>query len=139
MNAPGNGPDSATDAVKPRSKAAFKAIVLGLFVISSIVLVRFTPAREFISPDYLGRLLDEAGIWAPVAFVFIYAAGVCLFVPGLLLTTLGAAVFGAFTGFLCVMAGAVLGASLAFFIGRTLGREFAASLIGDRLRKYDDA
>ena len=27
----------------------------------------------------------------------------------------------------------------AFFIGRTLGREFAASLIGNRLKKYDDA
>ena len=31
------------------------------------------------------------------------------------------------------------GASAAFFIGRTLGREFAASLIGNRLRKYDDS
>ena len=31
------------------------------------------------------------------------------------------------------------GASAAFVIGRTLGREFAASLIGDRLKKYDEA
>jgi uncharacterized membrane protein YdjX (TVP38/TMEM64 family) len=31
------------------------------------------------------------------------------------------------------------GATAAFWIGRTMGREFAASLIGDRLRKYDDA
>ena len=30
------------------------------------------------------------------------------------------------------------GASGAFWIGRTLGREFAASLIGDKLKKYDD-
>ncbi|MEJ2521224.1 MAG: VTT domain-containing protein, partial [Desulfuromonadales bacterium] len=35
--------------------------------------------------------------------------------------------------------GAMLGASAAFVIGRTLGREFAASLVGDRLRKYDEA
>src|SRR4030042_533366 len=28
---------------------------------------------------------------------------------------------------------------LAFFIGRYLGRDFAASLIGDRLKRYDDA
>ena len=27
---------------------------------------------------------------------------------------------------------------MAFLIGRTLGREFAASLIGDKLKKYDD-
>jgi uncharacterized membrane protein YdjX (TVP38/TMEM64 family) len=33
----------------------------------------------------------------------------------------------------------MLGASLAFFIGRYLGRDFAASLIGDKLGKYDDA
>jgi uncharacterized membrane protein YdjX (TVP38/TMEM64 family) len=33
----------------------------------------------------------------------------------------------------------MVGSSLAFFIGRYLGRDFAASLIGDRLRKYDEA
>jgi uncharacterized membrane protein YdjX (TVP38/TMEM64 family) len=31
------------------------------------------------------------------------------------------------------------GASLAFFIGRYLGRDFAASLIGGKLKIYDDA
>ena len=30
------------------------------------------------------------------------------------------------------------GASAAFFIGRNLGRDFAASLIGNKLKKYDD-
>jgi uncharacterized membrane protein YdjX (TVP38/TMEM64 family) len=35
--------------------------------------------------------------------------------------------------------GAMAGSSAAFWIGRTLGREFAASLIGNRLQKYDDA
>ena len=33
----------------------------------------------------------------------------------------------------------MVGSSAAFWIGRTLGREFAASVIGDRLRRYDDA
>ena len=32
----------------------------------------------------------------------------------------------------------MVGATATFWIGRTLGREFAASLIWDRLRKYDD-
>jgi uncharacterized membrane protein YdjX (TVP38/TMEM64 family) len=31
------------------------------------------------------------------------------------------------------------GAAAAFVIGRTLGREFAAGLIGDKLKKYDEA
>ena len=33
----------------------------------------------------------------------------------------------------------MVGASAAFFIGRYLGREFTASLIGDKLKRYDDA
>jgi uncharacterized membrane protein YdjX (TVP38/TMEM64 family) len=69
----------------------------------------------------------------------IYAVGVCLFLPGTLLTGLGAAIFGAYWGFVYVWFGAMAGASAAFLIGRTLGREFSASLIGDRLKKYDDA
>jgi uncharacterized membrane protein YdjX (TVP38/TMEM64 family) len=32
-----------------------------------------------------------------------------------------------------------LGATITFFIGRYLGRDFAASVIGDRLKKYDEA
>ncbi|MHC1728278.1 MAG: TVP38/TMEM64 family protein [Syntrophobacteraceae bacterium] len=59
--------------------------------------------------------------------------------PGTFLATVGAAIFGPYFGFLYVWVGAMLGASLAFFIGRYLGRDFAASLIGDRLRKYDEA
>jgi uncharacterized membrane protein YdjX (TVP38/TMEM64 family) len=71
--------------------------------------------------------------------VVIYAVGTCLFVPGTLLTALGAAIFGPYRGFLYVWVGAMAGASAAFWIGRTLGRELAASLIGDHLGKYDEA
>jgi uncharacterized membrane protein YdjX (TVP38/TMEM64 family) len=59
-------------------------------------------------------------------------------VPGSILTGFGAVIFGAYWGFVYVWVGAMIGAAAAFCIGRTLGRDFAASLIGDRLRKYDD-
>ncbi len=121
------------------SKAAFKAILLLVFIAGAIFLIRFTPIRSYLTPEALGNFLKIAGIWAPVVYILIYTVGVCLFLPGTLLTGLGAAIFGAYWGFLYVWFGAMFGASIAFFIGRTLGREFAASLIGDRLRKYDDA
>ena len=104
-----------------------------------MVVVRFTPVKDFFTPETLGRFLQAAGIWAPLAYMVIYTVGVCLFIPGTLLSTLGAAIFGAYWGFLYVWVGAMAGSSAAFWIGRTLGREFAASLIGDRLKKYDDA
>ena len=122
-----------------RKKAMMKASILVALIIVAIYIVRFTPVKGYLTPEALGHFLDMAGFWAPVAFIIFYTAGICLFVPGTLLTGIGAAIFGAYWGFLYVWIGAMLGASAAFWIGRTLGREFAASLIGDKLKKYDDA
>ena len=130
---------SADDAIKNRHKALIKALILLAFIVTAVVLVRFTPAKNYLTTQKLGELLEGAGFWAPLIFILIYAAGVCLFIPGTLLTGAGAAIFGAYWGFVYVWFGAMAGASAAFFIGRTLGREFASSLIGDRLKKYDDA
>lgn len=116
----------------------FKAIILGAFIVGAIFLIRFTPVKNYLTAEALGLFLETAGLWAPVVYMAIYAVGVCLFLPGTLLTGLGAAIFGAYWGFLYVWIGAMIGASAAFFIGRTLGREFAATLIGDKLKKYDD-
>jgi len=130
------------EAIEPaagnRKKAILKALILLAFIVGAILLVRFTPLRQYLSADVLGGYLDRVGMWAPVIFILIYAAGICLFLPGTLLTGVGAALFGAYAGFVVVWIGAMLGASAAFYIGRTLGREFAASLIGDKLKKYDD-
>jgi uncharacterized membrane protein YdjX (TVP38/TMEM64 family) len=122
-----------------RRKAAIKAAVFLLFIVAALVAVRYSPLRGYLSAEALGDFLEAAGIWAPLVFILVYTVGVCLFVPGTLLTGLGAAIFGAYWGFVYVWIGAMAGASLAFLIGRTLGREFAASLIGDKLRRYDEA
>lgn len=122
-----------------KKTALIKISILILFIAVAIYLVRFSPAKQYLTTEQLGLFLDSAGIWAPLMFVLIYATGVCLFIPGTLLTALGAAVFGPYWGFLYVWIGAMIGASLAFLIGRYLGRGFAASLIGDRLKRYDDS
>lgn len=124
---------------KKTSKAILKAIAFAAFIIAAILLIRFTPVKNYLTVDALGTFLEAAGLWAPVVYMMIYAVGVCLFLPGTLLTGLGAAIFGAYWGFLYVWIGAMMGASAAFCIGRTLGRDFAASLIGEKLKKYDDA
>ena len=124
---------------KSRNKAILKAGIFLVFIILAIYLIRFTSIKNYLTAQALGDFLETAGYWAPILFMAIYAVGVCVFLPGTLLTGLGAAIFGAYWGFVYVWIGAMLGASAAFFIGRTLGREFAASLIGDRLKKYDDA
>lgn len=131
--------ETTQKSTKGHRRATIKALLFVVFTIAAIYIVRFTPVRGFLTREALGYLLESAGFWAPLIFMTIYAAGVCLFVPGTLLTALGAAIFGAYWGFLYVWVGAMAGAIAAFWIGRTLGREFAASLIVDHLKKYDDA
>jgi len=98
-----------------------------------------TPIRDTVTPEFLDQLLSGFGCLAPLIFIVAYAIGICLFVPSSILTIIGAALFGSFWGFVYVWAGAIAGASGAFFIGRALGRDFVVSLIGNKLRKYDDA
>ncbi|MBW2601796.1 MAG: TVP38/TMEM64 family protein, partial [Deltaproteobacteria bacterium] len=101
-----------------RKRALLKALILLGFVIVAIALIRFTPVKDYLTAEALGRFLDAAGFWAPLVYIVFYTAGVCLFLPGTLLTGLGAAIFGPYWGFLYVWIGAMCGASAAFWIGR---------------------
>ena len=131
--------EAAPQKTSTGKRPLIKALFLLAFIVAAVLIVRFTPVKSYLTREALGQVLESAGYWAPVLFILVYTAGICLFVPGTLLTALGAAIFGAYMGFLYVWVGAMLGASAAFWIGRTLGREFAASLIGDKLKKYDEA
>jgi len=124
---------------KSRKRAIIKILLLVAFILVAIYVIRFTQVKEFFTQEALSNFLNAAGFWAPLIFMLVYAAGICLFLPGTLLTALGAAIFGSYWGFIYVWIGAMIGASTAFWIGRTLGREFTASIIGDRLKKYDNA
>ncbi len=121
------------------SKALIKALIFICFIAVCIIIIRFTPAKNYITVQTISSFIDRSGVWAPIVYILIYSIGVCIFLPGTLLTAIGAAVFGPYYGFIYVWAGAMIGSSCAFFIGRTLGRDYAASIIGERLKRYDNA
>ena len=122
-----------------KSKSIIKAVILVAFIIAAILIYQFTPLKGYLTVEKLTGLKESLGWWGPLAFIVFYAAGVSILLPGTLLTGLGAALFGPYLGTVVNLIGAIIGASAAFLVGRTLGREYAASLIGDRLKKYDDA
>lgn len=130
---------SLPSAKQPRNnRAALKALLLAVITVLAIVAIRVTPLTHYLSRGELQNQLDKLGMWAPLAFIIFYALAICLFVPGTVLTGLGAAIFGPYLGFVYVWAGAMIGSAIAFLLSRTLGREFAASLVGERLKKYDE-
>jgi len=120
-------------------KTLVKFLALIVFLAVAICLFRLTPARELATPEHLTRILGAAGWWAPAFFVLIEAMAIVLFVPASIPILLGAGLFGASWGFFCGWLGAVGGASMAFVVGRALGREFVAGMIGHRLQKCDEA
>ncbi|MDH3360617.1 MAG: TVP38/TMEM64 family protein [Desulfobulbaceae bacterium] len=123
---------------QPAKNGTGKAVMFLLFMVAAVILFRYTPIREWIDPQRLRELVESFGVWSPLVFILIYAVGICFFLPATLFTGLGALLFGTMYGFIYNQIGAMLGASAAFYIGRYLGRDYAASLIGDRLQKYDD-
>lgn len=117
----------------------FKITALVLFIFISVIVIRYTPIKNYITPDRLFAFRDSVGVWAPILYIIFYAIGATVFIPGTLLTGVAAALFGTSLGFIVAYTGAMLAASISFWIARTLGRDFAASFVGDKLKKYDDA
>ncbi len=75
------------------------------------------------------------------AYVGLYVAGTLLFVPGTVLSFVGAALFGTFWGTILTWSGAVIGSTLTFIIVRFLGREgvkgLVDSLFAGRFESFD--
>jgi len=83
----------------------------------------------------LERWIQDAGIWAPLLFMAVYAVAAVLFLPGTLLTLAGGALFGPVLGTLYNLTGATIGATLAFLIARYLASDWVADKAGGRIKQ----
>ncbi len=132
-----------TQSVRQRKKPPWQALAKGFtllaFLTVAVYLYQNTAVKDWLTPHMVGRFFETWGTWAPLLYILLLAAGICLFVPASIFIILGSAVFGAFWGFFYGWIGAMAGASGAFFIGRTLGRDCVIHFLGGRLKKYDDA
>jgi len=111
-----------------------KAGVLGLIVLGAVclALILGTPDLERIRAR-----VDAAGAWGPVLFFTLYAGLALIPCPKAVLTAIGGALFGLWAGAALSLAGALVGALVAFGIGRVLGRDAVDRLIGGRLARVD--
>ena len=92
-----------------------------------------------LSSERVRGWVDDAGVWAPVAFVLVSAALTVAFFPGPLLAGASGLLFGTAAGFPLSLCAAVLGATAAFLIARAAGREPVERLAGPRVRSLRDA
>ena len=91
--------------------------------------------REQINPDALDTWLSGLGLWAPVMYVALYAAGTVIFLPGSLFALAGGALFGPVGGSILNLLGATIGASIAFLVARYLTGDWVARKSAGRLKQ----
>lgn len=111
-------------------KAKIKFIIFGLFLAGAITLVFSPDVRSFLTHENIKNFLDESGQIAPIVYIGSYAIFIVLTLPGTVVTIVGATFFPLFKAFFLVLAGAMLGSSLSFGIGRLLGRDAIESFLG---------
>jgi len=121
-----------------RRNTLIKAFLLLVVAAAAICLAEFTPLKAFLKPGQLQKIISESGLTGPALLGISCAVGTCFFIPGTVFVGIGTAIFGPCLAFACVWPGAIVAAAVSFLVARTLGRDFVASLIGDRLKKYDD-
>jgi uncharacterized membrane protein YdjX (TVP38/TMEM64 family) len=92
-----------------------------VLLIGAALTVAFVyPVGEWLD-TVLGHL-RQLGVWGPILFSVVYVFASVLFVPASWLTLGAGYAFGVVVGALSALAGGLLGAALAFFLGRTLAR-----------------
>jgi uncharacterized membrane protein YdjX (TVP38/TMEM64 family)/rhodanese-related sulfurtransferase len=94
--------------------------------------------RDRIDLAMLDAWLGSLGLWAPVGYVILYALATVAFVPGVVFTLAGGALFGPFWGSLWNLTGATLGATLAFLVARYLAGDWVVRKAGGLLKRLID-
>lgn len=105
-----------------------------LFIAVCIVLFQWTDLRRVARPDEIRAAVQSVGYLAPLFYLLIYSIAPVFFIPGWIITIAGGLVFGPLWGTVLTVVGATIGATLAFLVGRFLGRDFVASLLKDKFK-----
>lgn len=93
---------------------------------AGLSLISISVAASLLSPAYwidaLSDWTEAAGPFGIVVFALVYALATVLLIPGSVRTIAAGMLFGVTLGTLAAWSGAVLGASLAFLLGRHFAR-----------------
>ncbi len=110
-----------------------------LLVVTTLVLIFAISIafyyRDDFSVELIKQWVDQVGWWAPVIFIFIYAAAAILFLPGTIFTFAGGIIFGPVLGVLYNLIGATLGAALSFLIARYLASNLVSQHSAGKLKQ----
>jgi uncharacterized membrane protein YdjX (TVP38/TMEM64 family) len=113
-------------------------VLLGAGAAIGLGLV-FLPVKQYLK-DFV-EWVQGLGPWGPVVLGAAYIPACLFFIPGSLITLGAGFSFGIFVGTVAVSVGSILGASAAFWVGRTLARGWIEKKVSNhpKFRAIDQA
>lgn len=111
--------------------SALRRVVALLFFLVFLSLLYSLPIDQYLK-DFLLWVKEDLGLWGPVVLAIAYIPLTVLAVPASVLTLGGGYLFGLPLGFVADSAGATIGATAAFLLGRTIAKTYVMS----KLKNY---
>jgi uncharacterized membrane protein YdjX (TVP38/TMEM64 family) len=103
-------------------------ILIALLVLAALVVaVRLLPVAQWIE-QFIGYVRG-AGAAGYALYVLAYVVSCVFVIPAIALTLAAGAIFGVVKGTVIVLIGATLGATAAFFLGRTIFRRYVEARV----------
>ena len=113
-------------------------ILFSLIIIFVIGTVIYKVLNMDIGPSDIQKYVTSFGKFAPVIYILMFAVVPLTLFPDSILAIGGGLIFGLFKGYLYTLIGALIGASLSFYISRKLGRSFLKKFTKDKLDYIED-
>ena len=106
---------------------------LALWLLIAAVAVWLALNRDHLDPALIESAIHDFGLLAPLGHVVLFALGTILFVPGAIFGLVGGALFGPLWGTVLNLAGATLGATVAFLVARYVAADWVRRKASGRL------
>lgn len=114
------------------------ALLLGLLA-GAVYVFYFTDTGRSVTPSAARDFIQAQGpVAARLLYVLLYIIGTVVLLPGTVLSFAGAVLFGPWEGTLYTWIGASIGAVLAFFLAKALGRDFVDRLLKGKFQAFDE-
>jgi len=108
-------------------------IRIGILIALAGIIAVAAQYQEVMDAETLPATMDGFGIWAPVAFIALFALATVAFLPGMVFALAGGVIFGPVLGSLYGLTGATIGAVLAFMAARYVASGRVREKTGPRL------
>lgn len=107
--------------------------ILRLAIIIMLIFIVYNILKMDIGIHEIKTYIDSYGSFAPIVYIIMFALVPLTLFPDSVLAIAGGFVFGLYKGYIYTAIGALIGATISFYISRKLGRNIVKKFTKNKL------